>query len=336
MATSGIIAASHTTNSLEGMLSSSGVISMNPHVFILPIKIFDDDGGAAGVTTAELSDAIDYAWTQGADIMSNSWNYVNPNIPDFPDLNRAFERATVFGRNGLGCPVIFSSGNTHSFYPDPSKVRYPARLPYCFAVGAIQLDDYRWGYSCFGPELDIVGPSDDGYTIPVWGLDQMGYLGWNPTYMSDCPPGANDNDYDCRFSGTSASCPLVTGTVSLLMARDATLNFEGYYYILRNSAVAHLDWGSFTPPHHEYGYGRVDAFRAMLAITRGDANNDGIVDVGDCISINNYYQYGYPEPEPDILTGDANCDGDVGLADTVYLINYIFREGPPPQICFEY
>lgn len=335
MATSGIIAASHTTDSSEGMLSSSGVISMNPHVLILPIKIFDDEGSSAGVTDDELSDAIDYAWTHGADILSNSWNYRDPNKSDIPDLNRAFERATVFGRNGLGCPVIFSSGNTDYVYSDPSKVRYPARLPYCFAVGATRLNDYRWGYSCYGAELDMVGPSDDGYTVPVWSLDQMGSLGWNPTYMSDCPAGGNDNDYDCHFSGTSASCPLVAGTVSLLMARNSTLNFEGYYYILRHSADTSLDWGSISPPHIQYGWGRVDAFRAMLAITRGDANNDGLVNVGDCTYIVNYYNGG-PAPKPDILTGDANCDGDVGLADVVYLVAYIFKDGPPPEICFEY
>ncbi|MFW9769622.1 MAG: S8 family serine peptidase [Candidatus Thorarchaeota archaeon] len=335
MATSGIIAASHTTDSSEGMLSSSGVISMNPHVYVMPIKIFNDGCSDYGVRVDDLTDACDFAWTQGADILSNSWNFVDPDWPDIPDLNRAIERATVFGRNGLGCPVIFSSGNTVSWFPDPSKIRYPARLPYCFAVGATRLDDYRWGYSCYGPELDMVGPSDDGNTVPVWGLDQMDSLGYNPYYMTDCPPGANDMNYDCGFSGTSAACPLVAGAVSLLMAKDSTLNFEGYYYILRNSAVTELDWGTITPQDNEYGYGRVDAYRAMLAITRGDANNSGDINNGDPVYIVNYIFKGGPPPQPDMGTGDANCDGAVNVEDAVFLRNYIFQGGPEPPICFE-
>jgi subtilisin family serine protease len=337
MATAGIVGASHTTDAGQGTNPSSGVISMNPNVNIMPIKIFNDNCSGAGVSVDQLVDAFDYAWTEGADILSNSWGFIDPDIADIPDLNQAIERATVFGRNGLGCPVFFSSGNTSYWFPDPSKVRYPARLPFCFAVGATQLDDYRWDYSCYGSELDMVAPSDDGYTVGVWGLDQMGNLGWNLTYMSDCPPSGNDVDYDCHFGGTSASCPLVAGTAALIMAKDSTFNFQGYYHILKWSAQMNLDWGPLPDtPHVQYGYGRVDAFRAMLAICRGDANNDGNVNIGDAVHINNYIFKGGPAPQPDVLTGDANCDGTVNTGDVYYIVNYIFHGGPAPQICFEY
>jgi len=97
-----------------------------------------------------------------------------------------------------------------------------------------------------------------------------------------------------------------------------------------------LDWGSITPPVDEYGYGRVDAFRAMLAITHGEADNSGGINVGDALYIINHIFKGGPEPKPDIGTGDANCDGLITVEDAVFLSNYIFKGGPAPQICFEY
>jgi hypothetical protein len=61
----------------------------------------------------------------------------------------------------------------------------------------------------------------------------------------------------------------------------------------------------------------------------GDANGDGLVDVGDAVFLINYIFRSGPPPDPHYL-GDANCDGNVDVGDAVFLINYIFREGPPP------
>lgn len=335
MGCAGIIASSHTTDSIQGLQSSTGVISLNPHVDILPVKIFKDDGW--GIYANQIAEAVTWAYTNGADVLTNSWGFRDPDY-DSPTLNKQLENAYLFGRNGRGCPVIFASGNGAQTYP--GKVSYPAKLWCCFAVGATHLDDYRWVYSQYGNELDIVAPSGDlNLTGDVWTLDQTGNLGYNPNYgiSWDCPTvGTNDVEYDCRFGGTSAACPVVSGIVSLLLARDSTLSSQAVYYILKNSAETDLDWGSITPPHNQYGYGRVDAFRAMLAITWGDATNDAHVNVGDVIYINNYIFKQGPPPEPDVLTGDANCDGIVNAGDPTYLVNYIFKQGPPPQICFEY
>jgi len=46
MGCAGIIAAGHTTDSVEGTLTSSGVISLNPNTVILPVKIFDNSQAA--------------------------------------------------------------------------------------------------------------------------------------------------------------------------------------------------------------------------------------------------------------------------------------------------
>jgi PKD repeat protein len=65
-------------------------------------------------------------------------------------------------------------------------------------------------------------------------------------------------------------------------------------------------------------------------VARGDANNDGLVNVGDAVSMINFVFKGGAEPIT-IESGDANSDFVANVADAVYVINFIFRGGPPPD-----
>jgi len=337
MACTGIIAGGHTTDSVTGLNTNSGVISMNPNVQVIPVKIFHDDGSSYNVTDSKLAEAVSFAVSQGAEVLSNSWSWRNPDEPNHPVLDAAFWNAVDYGRYGLGCVVVFSSGNTDSRYPDPEGVCYPARAGYGIAVGAVTLDDERWDYSRYGPELRLVAPSDDGYTLPVWGLDQMQEYGFNPYEFSDCPAEGNDMDYNCHFGGTSAACPLVSGTASLLLAKDSTLTDNEVSIILLRSAI-HLP--PFPDPSPETGHGRVDAYRAVLSIARGDTNNDGVITIGDVSLIINYLFVNQTPLFPDRLLGDVNCDGDVTTGDISRMLDYLFIGGPeeaPLEIpCFNY
>jgi len=62
---------------------------------------------------------------------------------------------------------------------------------------------------------------------------------------------------------------------------------------------------------------------------RGDANNDGVINLGDAIYILNYLFKSGPDPDP-MEAGDANCDGKVDLGDAIYVLNYLFKGGPAP------
>jgi hypothetical protein len=85
-----------------------------------------------------------------------------------------------------------------------------------------------------------------------------------------------------------------------------------------------------------YGYGRLNAFRALLAISRGDANNDKSITVSDVYYLISYLMQGGPAPVPVVEMADANCDGKPSLGDVVWLINYLFKGGPKPLICYKY
>lgn len=64
---------------------------------------------------------------------------------------------------------------------------------------------------------------------------------------------------------------------------------------------------------------------------RGDANADGVIDVGDVVHLLNYLYKGGPSPDPP-QTGDTNCScGQIELGDVVLLIEYLYRHGWPPD-----
>ena len=78
----------------------------------------------------------------------------------------------------------------------------------------------------------------------------------------------------------------------------------------------------------------VAAMGANLARTRfappyppGDANGDGITNLGDIVFLVNYFRGGLA-PVP-LLRGDANGDCRTNLSDIVFLVNYI-RGGRAP------
>jgi hypothetical protein len=61
----------------------------------------------------------------------------------------------------------------------------------------------------------------------------------------------------------------------------------------------------------------------------GDANGDGVINVGDPVYLINYLFLFGPPPGP-ICKGDANGDGSTNVGDAVYLISHIFKNGPAP------
>lgn len=141
------------------------------------------------------------------------------------------------------------------------------------------------------------------------------------------------HNYDCHFGGTSAASPVASGIASLLLSKDSTLTAAMVYRILDSSAVPLTT----TVPDTAYGYGRLDAFRAVLSISHGDANNDGVLSMGDLTAIVSYLTGGDFVPFPSVKMLDWNCSGTVDLGDMTFCAQYLSSGTPlPVNPCFKF
>ncbi len=67
-------------------------------------------------------------------------------------------------------------------------------------------------------------------------------------------------------------------------------------------------------------------------LVRGDANNDGGIDISDLVQLVEYSFNGGTPPSP-IELGDVNCSGAIDISDIVLLVAFMFNSGAPPCGC---
>ncbi len=244
--------------------NNEGIVGVAPNTSLMSISNqFDMDSNLAD----ELADGIDWARLNGADIISNSWSGGTP----IHSLDEAIDLALQNGRNGLGCIVLFSSGNENS-----STSAYPSNSnPGIINVGAIDRCGYRsgradiipgscdpWCSSCkagssYGTTLDVVA---GGSSIPT--TDRQGNNGYNDIFLN--------KDYTAKFGGTSAACPYVAGVAALILAANPCLSHQEVSDIIERTAqkVGPYTYTNTTDRpngswNNELGYGLVDASSAV-------------------------------------------------------------------------
>lgn len=139
-----------------------------------------------------------------------------------------------------GIVIVVSSGNYYHDSPIPiSQVAYPASSQFTISVGASNESDNRADFSHYGSDLDIIAPGTNILTV----------------YKKFI------NKYE-KVNGTSFSAPIVSGISALILSQNPELNPEQVRDILIESAdkVSGMNGQNF---HVEYGFGRVNAKRAL-------------------------------------------------------------------------
>ena len=274
-ATAGIIGAiSDNLRGIAGIASSCPIMSICTRLYDKPDK---------------LANGFYFAADNGCAVISCSWSY--------PEQSATLDSAIVYamknGRNGLGCVVVFATGN------DNDSVSYPANSNKdIVAVGAISpcgerksfhsCDEEEWG-SNYGSQLDVVAP---GVMIPT--TDLRGSAG------------ASSGNYRNDFNGTSAACPHVSAVAALVLSINPGLTREEVTNIIEFTAqrIGNYDYsveegrpnGKW---HKEMGYGLVDAYEAVLAAQPKYIQNQ-IYQTGEEV-----YEYA-----PEITVGYAVTDSE--------------------------
>jgi hypothetical protein len=105
--------------------------------------------------------------------------------------------------------------------------------------------------------------------------------------------------------------------------RDNVQNIalQGYAGTLSKCDVCH----GITPT----GAGPHGLYASNCCVHAGDANDDGLVNIGDAVYIVTYIFRSGPAPSCP-QQGDVNADSKTNVGDAVYLVNWLFRSGPAP------
>ena len=248
-----------------------GVSGIAPESDIISISInlqFSD-------TPAQLASGFNWAWQNGVEVISNSWGgYTPSNI-----ITDAIYNAINNGRNGLGCIIVFASGNENN-----TNIRYPgSAVPEVLVVGAMSpcgerkspssCDGESWG-ACYGNQLDIVAP---GVKIPT--TDREGNNGYNPIFETNSN---YSNEYYSKFNGTSSACPHVSAVAALVLSVNQCLSAQQVRDVIEQTAQKVGGYSYTTSSSHpngtwnnEMGYGLVDAYAAVqMAQNMGSSSLD--------------------------------------------------------------
>lgn len=315
-----------------------GIRGLAPKCDFVAIKVLDDNNG--WTTDSLFAEAFRYAWqTAGAQVVSISIGATPDVYGGWSDTTKSwiwYDELYLMYQNGI--TVCAAAGNLGG------DVEPPADGAGVFAVGATDSADALWFYSAHGGRLDFVAPAGghpaDRTDCPdslsnFWTLDVMGDSGYVPDRSGgEC---GDSKNYECRGTGTSVAAPEVAGLSALILSRRSDFISSGdpraiVFDIIKNTCD---DLGA-QGPDDDYGYGRINVFRAMCAVSRGDCNWDGLLNVSDCVLVFDEVFRGGSAPALFAGLSDVNCDGNKSITDYTLLYNHVFRSGDPPGVCYEF
>lgn len=208
--------------------NGEGIAGMAWHVKVLPLKVLDSSRVGRD---SDLARAIVYALEKGARIINISST----------GAERTFvlEEAVQFARS-RGALVVAAAGNTGDQGNEPT---YPAGYPSVLAVGASDRNDRVPSFSQRQPYVSVVAP---GVDVPS-------------TTWSGVSPGRY-----ATGSGTSAAAAHVSGLAALLWSLDPSLPVDRVQRLIEETADRPGGLGR----DDTYGYGRINAVRALSAVGR--------------------------------------------------------------------
>ena len=215
-----------------------GIVGVAPQSTLISISNPFSDNYAFSTRMAELSDGMNWAWKNGADIINNRWG----SNRQYDVVDNAINDALTKGRGGKGSVLVFSSGINGS-----SFIGYPTNLsPDILVVGSVDSIGMRSNYSNYGNKLDVVAPGEDNLTTEA--------------------------DNSIIVLEDKAGEAFVSGVAALVLSANPSLSVHQVSDIIEQTAQK-IRTDVYTYTNHsnrpngtwnnEVGYGLVDAYAAV-------------------------------------------------------------------------
>jgi len=250
----GIVAAAGNNN--------IGIIGVAPKAKVMALKGFDSTG--LGQITA-LASCLKYAADNGGHVINNSWGGYGESRLIEDAVNYAYSK---------GCTIVAAAGNNNNYI----NYFFPANNPCVIAVSSTDHDDQKSDFSNWGTKISVAAPGgESGFKWPTDGSVDIskasivslrannsdmfkGRKGYAPGDAFYPVQGGPDSKY-YRALGTSMACPHVSGLAALI--RSLHPEFTNAQIRARICSTS-IDLGAPGKDDY-YGYGRVDAYRALQA-----------------------------------------------------------------------
>lgn len=206
------------------------------------------------------------------DVYNNSYGKVSTTyFGEDPLVVSAIETGARQGRNGRGANYVFSAGNSRQFDDNTNYSSFTNSI-YTMAIGAVEHRGEVASYSNPGASLFAVTSSQGEFDEPgILTTDITGSAGYNGPGIGDILQDSfPDFDYTSKFSGTSASAPLASGIVALMLQANPNLSYRDVQHIIARTSrkinPSSPGWrtnGDGFHVHHDYGFGAIDAAAAV-------------------------------------------------------------------------
>jgi subtilisin family serine protease len=210
--------------------NSLGIAGMAWNVKIMPVRALSGSPYSCSGSEADIRDGINWAVSHGAKVINLSLGALplagNTCEQQFPVMSQAIANA-----HAAGVLVVAAAGNDYM-----NRLACPGLQSDTMAVGATRSDDQRASYSNYGTGLSVVAPGTSVYsTLPVT-YGSYGYM-----------------------TGTSMATPHVTGLAALIWSLSPGLTHDQVRDLIQSTTddLGLAGWDG------EYGYGRINAARAL-------------------------------------------------------------------------
>ena len=243
-----------------------GIVGANPDAQIMAISVLQSDGSG---DTGTIIKGIDYAYANGADVLSMSLGNYQHSIAEERALAKAYSRCVIVAAAGNDCISLDAPCNINKTPPIP---QFPAA--YTFVLGVMAGDAFKIFSNC------DCHPVQSSYSDEKLYNYEVSAPGVN--ILSTYPNGRYK-----QMSGTSMACPLVAGAVSRLIQCKDLLSQEQLFgdliYTSKQSGNRFVNIEAAFNQTIDDSRPVLDCLTLSFKDPEGD--NDGRLDAGELVEI---------------------------------------------------